>query len=139
MMSSCSRGLAAALLATACGAATAADPAPGAAGLAQMLPGLGLVLVLILGLGWLAKRGGLARGVGNGPLKTVAERMVGTRERVVVVEVAGQWLVLGVAPGRVNALAQMPRPDAAIAGDDTSGATPAQPPFAAWLQRALKK
>lgn len=117
--------------------ALAADPAPGAAGMLQMLPGLAIVLALIAVLAWAARRGGLARPVAGGALKTVAERAVGTRERVVVLEVAGQWLVLGVAPGRVQALAQLPRPegaDSAILATDTS-----RPAFAAWLERALKK
>jgi flagellar protein FliO/FliZ len=34
---------------------------------------------------------------------------VGGRERVLIVEAGDQWIVLGVAPGRVNALATMPR------------------------------
>ena len=34
--------------------------------------------------------------------------MVGQRERVVVVEVGGSWLVLGVAPGQVRALHTLP-------------------------------
>jgi flagellar protein FliO/FliZ len=116
--------------------AWAADPAPGAAGMLQMLPGLGAVLALIALLAWAAKRMGVARPGTNGPLKVVGERAVGTRERVVLVEVAGQWLVLGVAPGQVRALANMPKPEN-LAPEAIPGA-PATP-FAGWLERALKK
>ena len=42
-------------------------------------------------------------------MRVVAGTAVGSRERVVVLEVADTWLVLGVAPGRVTALAEMPR------------------------------
>ncbi len=42
-------------------------------------------------------------------LKAVATLSVGARERVVVIEAGESWLVLGVAPGRVNKLHVMPR------------------------------
>ncbi len=116
--------------------ALAADPAPGAAGMMQMLPGLAGVLALIALLAWLAKRLGVARPGSTGPLKVVGERAVGTRERVVLVEVAGQWLVLGVAPGQVRALANLPKPENLPA--EAATAAPATP-FAGWLERALKK
>jgi flagellar protein FliO/FliZ len=116
--------------------AFAADPAPGTAGMMQMLPGLVAVLALIALLAWLAKRLGVARPGSNGPLKVVSERAVGTRERVVLVEVAGQWLVLGVAPGQVRALANLPKPE--NAASEAIAAVPATP-FAGWLERALKK
>jgi len=38
----------------------------------------------------------------------VSSVMVGQRERVVVVEIGGQWLVLGVAAGQVRALHTLP-------------------------------
>jgi len=66
----------------------------------------------------------------------VGERAVGTRERVVLVEVAGQWLVLGVAPGQVRTLANLPRPD--NLPPEAPAPSPV-PPFAGWLERALKK
>ena len=102
----------------------------------QMLPGLGLVLVLILALAWLAKRTGVGRAAIGGALRIVADKSVGARERVVVVEIAGQWLVLGVAPGQVRTLTQMARPE--HSGVETINSS-TKPPFAAWLERALKK
>ncbi|EJL88829.1 flagellar biosynthetic protein FliO [Polaromonas sp. CF318] len=90
--------------------AAAAEPARafGAAGLLQAGLGLALVLAMIFGCAWLARRFGLQAG-GNGRLlKVVSSAMVGQRERVVVVEVGGQWLVLGVAAGQVRALHSMP-------------------------------
>ena len=118
------------------GTQAANDAAPGAAGMLQMLPGLALVLLLIVALAWLAKRGGVGRGAPGGHLRIIAERAVGTRERVVVVEVAGQWLVLGVAPGQVRSLSQMARPESAA---PEAPAADTRPPFAMWLERALKK
>lgn len=120
--------------------ACAADPAPGVGGMLQILPGLGLVIVLILACAWAAKRLGAARPSGDSTIRVVAGQSVGARERVVVVEIAGQWLVLGVAQGRVNTLGQVPKPaDGAAPLADFAAGDAGKAPFAVWLQRALKK
>jgi flagellar protein FliO/FliZ len=88
-----------------------AEPAPSfaAAGLLQAGLGLALVLALIFGCAWVARRFGLLQQGGSGRLiKVVSSAMVGQRERVVVVEVGSTWLVLGVAAGQVRALHSMP-------------------------------
>jgi flagellar protein FliO/FliZ len=66
--------------------------------------------------------------------KIVGGVSVGNRERVVVVEVADLWIVVGVAPGRVNALATMPRQKTA-AGDDA----PAANNFSSWMKQIIEK
>jgi flagellar protein FliO/FliZ len=38
---------------------------------------------------------------------------LGGRERIMVVEVGDQWIVVGASPGRVNALATMPKQEGA--------------------------
>ncbi len=124
----------------------------------QVTFGLLLVLAMIGGLAWAIAR--LGRFGRFGPASTAAVRViaaasVGPRERVAVVEVGGQWLVLGVAPGCVNLLDKTtPQPAAAdpLQGQGhqqatgSEGATPMSstslpplPPFAAWLQRALNR
>ena len=70
----------------------------------QMLGALILVLALIGGITWLLKRFSLIPAGSAGTVKVVAATAVGQRERVVVVEIANTWLVLGVAPGRINTL-----------------------------------
>jgi flagellar protein FliO/FliZ len=75
----------------------------------QMVLGLALVLGAIAGAAWLARRAGVASPQGARLLKLVAALPVGAKERVVVLELQQQWLVLGVAPGRVSALATLPR------------------------------
>ena len=108
--------------------AAEAAPAVGASGLLQAGLGMVLVLGLIFLCAWLARRFGLPRFGGSALVKVVGSAMVGQRERVVVVEVGGTWLVLGVAAGRVNALHSLPAqvlpaappasamPDARLAG-----------------------
>ena len=98
----------------------------------QVTLGLLFVLALIAGLAWsLSRLRGMAPVVGS-PVRVVGAAAVGTRERVVVVEVGGQWLVVGVAAGGVTLLDKT-APQAPIAAE-----SPALPPFAAWLQRAMK-
>ncbi len=68
------------------------------------------VLALVIGLGWLLKR---LPGSGFRPaegMKVVASLSVGAKERVVVVEVNGQQLLLGVTAGGINTLHTLPEP-----------------------------
>lgn len=72
-----------------------------------------LSLVLILGgfvaVAWFARR--YLPGMGaQGAVKVVATTAVGARERVVVVEVDGTWLLLGVGGGNVRLLHTLPKP-----------------------------
>jgi flagellar protein FliO/FliZ len=72
-----------------------------------------LSLVLILGgfvaVAWLARR--YLPGMGaQGAVRVVGTTPVGTRERVVVVEVEDTWLLLGVGGGNVRLLHTLPRP-----------------------------
>jgi flagellar protein FliO/FliZ len=109
-----------------------APDSPVAGSLLQTTLGLVLVLALIAGAAWLAKRFAPGAMRGSMPLTVVAAQSVGQRERVVVIEVGEQWLVLGVAPGQVSALATLPR-------GEVPKAAPAAAPFADALQRALRR
>ena len=107
----------------------------------QVTLGLLLVLGMIAGLAWAIARLGRLRPTANATLRVVAATSVGPRERVAIVEVGGQWLVLGVAPGSVNLLDKT-MPQAAGMSHPTaaqSAELPPLPPFAAWLQRALSR
>ena len=66
--------------------------------------GLLLVLGLIGGLAWAAKRLGYASGMAPKNMQVLGALSVGNRERVVHVKVGNQELLLGVAPGRVTTL-----------------------------------
>jgi len=103
-----------ALLAHAAPAAKAAAPVGQHAATSPGLFGafftLLLVLGLIIGLGWLLKRmpGGAFRPAEG--LKIVASLNIGAKERVVVVDVNGQQLLLGVTAGGISNLHQLPEP-----------------------------
>ena len=90
-------------------AADAVDIAPDGAGLLRATVGLALVLALIFAVGWVMRRLQPARGATQGPLRVVGSQALGTRERVVLLEIGEQWIVVGVAPGNVRGLATLPR------------------------------
>lgn len=122
------------------GAADAVPPAPtlpaaapdlGSSAL-QMVFGLLVVLGLLLGALWLLKRLSQPRGAVAGLMRVVAGVAIGPRERVVILELGNSWLVLGVAPGQVTTLAEIPRQElppgaqAPVAGE-----------FPAWLKHIV--
>ena len=76
----------------------------GAGSLMQVTLSLLLVLAVVFAAAWLTRRlRGFGR-FGNGAVSIVTDIAVGAKERVVLVQVGKQQLLLGVAPGRVNTL-----------------------------------
>jgi flagellar protein FliO/FliZ len=118
-----------------CGNAVAAEvPATKSGGMPlgamlQSFFALLLVLGLIVGAAWLLKRTQKLQGNTNAVLKNISALAVGPKERVVVVEVGDDWLVLGVAPGQVRMLHTLPKQALPSGGATT-------PKFADWLARA---
>lgn len=69
-----------------------------------------LVLGLILGLAWLLRRlPGHGQSAGGG-LRAIASLSIGAKERLLVVEVGGEQLLIGVSPGGVSLLHKLPQP-----------------------------
>jgi flagellar protein FliO/FliZ len=113
--------------------ATSAPLPETGAGLLQVFLGLAVVIAALLGGLWLLKRISAPRGAA-GTLRVVAGAAVGARERVVLVEIGETWLVVGVAPGQVSALHQMPRGQLPAAP-----AVPAAKDFGAWLKQMMER
>ena len=99
----------------------------------QMALGLVVVLALLLGALWLLKRISMPRGPVAGLMRVVAGVAVGSRERVVILELGNSWLVLGVAPGQVTTLAEIPRQEL-----PASASSAAAKDFPAWLKQVVK-
>ncbi|MBK4739297.1 flagellar biosynthetic protein FliO [Noviherbaspirillum sp. DKR-6] len=115
--------------------ASVTSAAPGsAASLLQVIFGLIVVLGLLGAALWALKRFGGVRMAGGAPLKIIGGVSVGSREKVLVLEVGDQWLVVGVAPGRVSMLTTLPRGEQR----DAESQRPA-PDFGAWLKQTLEK
>ena len=77
------------------------------AGLAKVVLGLLVVLAVIAASAWVMKQFVQVKGKKQSVVQIVGGVSVGNRERVVVLEVAGRWLVVGVAAGQVNAIANL--------------------------------
>jgi flagellar protein FliO/FliZ len=115
---------------------------PAAGSLIQTILALCAVLGLLAVLAWFMKRYGPKAIAGSAHVRLVGALNLGGRERIMVVEVGEQWIVVGASPGRVNALATMPRQ----AGSDAAGADaslhphqPAASSFAEWLKQTIDK
>lgn len=112
--------------------------APSAPGLFGAVLALLLVLALVVGLGWLLKRmPGSSFRQAEG-LKLVASVAVGAKERVVVLEVNGEQMLLGVTAGGISKLHTL--------SDPLPPPTPMRVPdlknlpnFAQLLQQRLRK
>ena len=112
-----------------------APPIETGSSLLQVVLSLIVVVALLVGCLYVLKRLSAPRGAGAGLLRVIAAVAVGTRERVVVVEVGDTWLVLGVAPGSVSALRQLPRQEAPVAGPAIANAMN----FAEWLKQMMER
>jgi flagellar protein FliO/FliZ len=115
--------------------------AVGAGSLTQVTLSLLLVLGVVFAAAWLTRR---LRGFGkfgNGALQVVTEIAVGQKERVVLVQVGKQQLLIGVAPGRVSTLhvlAEPVTPQAPAVAPAADGTTPPNPTdFKSILKRSL--
>ncbi len=118
-------------------AASAAEPSlgPTSAQLVRLVLGLVVVVVvLVLAARILPRLGGGAL-VGGGALRVVAQLQLGQRERVAVVQVGERQILVGIAPGRVEALhvLETPLPAGERPGQTLGGAGPQ-----GWLARTLQ-
>ncbi|MGF6769792.1 flagellar protein FliO/FliZ [Paraburkholderia sp. GAS199] len=109
--------------------AGSAVPALGVGAVLQTVVGLLVVIGLVFGCAWLARRFGLQPASRGGLVKTVGGASLGGKERVAVVEIGDTWLVLGTAPGNVRLLHTMPAGSGAL--DPVTGAQPSAPGVAA--------
>ncbi len=118
------------------GLSQAAEPVTGEtgsswAGAGNALSGLVIVLLIILGAAWLLKRVQPGRFADHHLLHTRSSLSVGPRERVLVVEIGEQWLVLGVTAHTITTLHTLPRTEL---NERPVAVTAAG--FADWLNRA---
>lgn len=134
------------LRAMAAAPAAAVSAAPSATdSLGRMVFGTVIVLLVIAAIAWMLRRVMPGQGLSQrGVIKQVGGLQLGPRERVVVLEVAGRWLVVGIQAGQMTALGDLApaQPetgpvDANPAMGDTNGVDP-QASFAVRLQQAMQ-
>ncbi|MFD2643368.1 flagellar biosynthetic protein FliO [Pseudomonas japonica] len=118
-------------------AASVAAPATSgsvAGQLTQLVFGLLLVLGLIFFLAWLLRRVQNAAPNANQVIQVVGSRQVGPRDRLLLVQVGNEQILVGHTPGSLTALHVMTQPVAAPAST-----RPATPEFAQRLMELLGK
>lgn len=117
-------------------AAPAAAAAPAGMGgqLLQMLFGLLLVVGVIFLLAWLLRRLQLAQPRGGQVIEIVGSRALGPRDRLLLVQVGTQQILIGHSPGSIEALHVLAEP---VPVPDT--ARPAAPEFAQRLLELMGK
>ncbi len=102
-----------------------------------MLLGLAAVIIVLFAALHVLKRIGVARGLPSGLMRVIGGIGIGTREKVVIVEVGETWLVLGVAPGQISTLHTLPKQQehAKTAGSPLAN----QPDFGGWLKNVIER
>ncbi|MCP2071138.1 UNVERIFIED_ORG: flagellar protein FliO/FliZ [Pseudomonas lini] len=116
-------------------AATAPAASSGVAGqLAQLVLGLLLVLGLIFFLAWLLRRVQQAGPAGKGQvIDIIGSRALGPRDRLMLVQVGNEQILLGLSPGTITALHVLKEPV------PVPSAEQATPEFAQRLMELLGK
>ena len=76
----------------------------------QVILGLILVLAMIFAIAWLLRRFGQGTLVGSQQMKIVSSLPLGPRERLIIVDVNGEQILIGVAPGRISQLHHFSEP-----------------------------
>lgn len=120
-----------AVIASTSNAAETPAPAVGVSTASLVQGVLGLVLIiglLLVTLMALRRFGGRFQGAQTQGLKIISGLAVGTRERILLIEVGDTWLVVGVTSTNIRTLHTLPK--GALPEDAGSG-----PSFADWMNR----
>lgn len=72
--------------------------------------GLIVVIAIMLGLAWFMRRMGKMNGLVSGQIKILSALSVGTREKILLVEVGGEQFLLGATQTNINRLARIRTP-----------------------------
>jgi flagellar protein FliO/FliZ len=114
-------------------AAEAAPPGVSAGTYMQAALALALIVSLLVGAAWLARKVSGGKGFGQGGMRVVGGVALGPRERIVLLEIGEEWLVVGIVPGQIRTLHRLPKGELPAAG------LPGQPAFAQWLQNIKQR
>jgi flagellar protein FliO/FliZ len=82
-----------------------------------------LVVAVIFMLAWVMRRMGGATPRSNALMKIVGGLSMGTRERIVLIQVGEEQLLVGIAPGRIQTLHVLEKPLQAADVSDISAAS----------------
>lgn len=120
------------------GLGSSVDSLSGFAVLGKTALALLAVVAVILLCSWLLRRIGPSRHWQGQSLKVVGSTLLGPRERVVIVEVQGTWLVLGVTASQISQLHALPAPPEVPTPPAPPGAAGVAERFADALRQRLQ-
>ncbi len=78
--------------------------------LLKLTGGLLLVVAVIFVLAWLVKKFNLNQQSQNGLIKIIAGLSIGTRDRIVLLQIGEEQILIGLTPGRIEKLHTMSQP-----------------------------
>lgn len=90
-------------------AAEGDSPGLSAGSFLQAMLALALIVGLLFGTAWLARKVSGGKGFGQGGMRIIGGVALGPRERIVLVEVGENWLVIGIVPGQIRTLHRLPK------------------------------
>ena len=108
-------------------------PVVGGGDVVGLLVSMLIVVAVIVLLGWLYSRSRLVGGGANDVINIVASRALGTKERLLIVEVADQQLLVGMTASGVTTLHVFDKPVHVAKPGDTNGS------FANRLRGAIRE
>jgi flagellar protein FliO/FliZ len=106
------------------------------AGFFQILFGLIAVLAIMAFAAWSFKKIGPVTSLNKLPVKVIGGVSVGNREKIMVIEVADQWLVVGVTSNQINTLSTLNKQEQFL--NDTVMSNPTEQ-FSSWLKKTIEK
>jgi len=89
--------------------------------LIQVTLSLFAVLAVIYAVAWLIKRNRGVQGLSGLPMKTLAVLPMGVKEKIVLIEVGGKQILLGMTAHNINALATFDEPVLVIKEKNSKG------------------
>ena len=99
--------------------------------LLKLTAGLVLVVVAIFVLAWLVKKFNLTQQSSHGLIRIIAGLSIGTRDRIVLLQVGEEQILVGLTPGRIAKLHTLEHP---LQAPDS---IPASGSFASKLNRIM--
>jgi flagellar protein FliO/FliZ len=108
-------------------------------GLLQIFLALAAVIGLMLLIAWLFKRIGPINSMNKVPMKVVGGLSIGNRERIMVIEIADQWLIVGVTAQQINTLSSMPKQEITSLDPGNNTTAHQENQFSYWLKKTLEK
>lgn len=119
----------------------AALPSSGVSSMGQVTVALVIVLAVLFVAAWSMRRFKLFNRAGQGALEVVQGINLGPKERAVLIKIDNRRLLLGVAPGCVNLLVELPAEksseSATPAATDPTPPNPNTPDFKTLLKRSM--